>query len=682
MASLRCTVKVAHAQRAATSSRVHAIADGRYSRNGRVVCPLSGLVITATGESVDHSHIVPKNLSHHYPRGLLDSADNIIPTFPALHRQMELHQHRPSLSFEFVREDNESFDLYRLLFAATLDAGHVIFRYITHHDPVLLHRSSRVFLSIHRDVFADCEANSGADTSSLMQLRDSLAQMHLRAAITKGIVHAMIGRRGRTLKEGKKTNKATSQAQIRAWLDSERIVVSGAMWTYGEDEEVPEQVGCRVLFHNPRQKTIELICVDDYSPHDLDCFMRSYNPKSASVPKFLSGFTVWKMRSCDLEEFVLEVVSKPLTTGLTVHAGQSSRAPDLQVPLGSTVFNFLEQAGFCEYSIVEYGSTTGLVRVAATEDPSLCCELSCSQLDSFLRGEVDAQFLPKIIGRFFIVRPTDSRPSVAQILSVSAGEAEVHWVETNTEGSKSRPQSCVDMQFWPVFEGPRGQRTAGEVRKRRGWHPAVSRIPLMFLEGMPFDLHNGFLPFSASAAFAECEQQRKAECVPRSGTRQPPAAWTCDEPGPEPDMSDGNNSRRAEFGGAAAGPNKRARPAIRVPISFDGASSEIFPPPPSTPHPPTLSTFIPEGLCEDGQGAAGIGSIHRSRTPLFPQREEEYHLPCTPPLPGLDEVQEDGQHEEGIGSMHRSRTPLLDQREEEYHLPCTPPLLGLDTSSI
>ena len=133
MTSVKCTLRVASPPHLAISAQIQATVKGRYSMDGRVICPLSHLDIVKTGESVDHSHIVPKNLRMHYPRGVLDGADNIIPTFAALHKQMELYQHRPLISFEFIREDDEDYDVYKLLYSKTVDKeNHVIFRYIKH----------------------------------------------------------------------------------------------------------------------------------------------------------------------------------------------------------------------------------------------------------------------------------------------------------------------------------------------------------------------------------------------------------------------------------------------------------------------------------------------------------------------------------------------------------------------
>jgi hypothetical protein len=71
-----------------------------------------------------------------------------MPTFHALHKDGA------------PPEDNAMFDLYQRRISSTLDAGHVIFLYITHRDPLRLHCSSRIFLSIHHHIFIDCEAST------------------------------------------------------------------------------------------------------------------------------------------------------------------------------------------------------------------------------------------------------------------------------------------------------------------------------------------------------------------------------------------------------------------------------------------------------------------------------------------------------------------------------------------
>ena len=101
-------------QMSSVSAQIQSTVKSRYSFEGQVICPISRLNIAQTGETVDLSHIVPKYLRNHYGRGVLDGADNIIPTFPAIHKQVELHQHRPLLSFEFLREDDDDYDLYHL----------------------------------------------------------------------------------------------------------------------------------------------------------------------------------------------------------------------------------------------------------------------------------------------------------------------------------------------------------------------------------------------------------------------------------------------------------------------------------------------------------------------------------------------------------------------------------------
>ena len=112
MASVKCVVKVGSPAKASVSAQIQSTVKSRYSFEGQVICPISRLNIAQTGETVDLSHIVPKYLRNHYGRGVLDGADNIIPTFPAIHKQVELHQHRPLLSFEFLREDDDDYDLY------------------------------------------------------------------------------------------------------------------------------------------------------------------------------------------------------------------------------------------------------------------------------------------------------------------------------------------------------------------------------------------------------------------------------------------------------------------------------------------------------------------------------------------------------------------------------------------
>ena len=260
MASVKCTVKVSSQQHSHISQQTQATVRARYqSKSGHVVCPISRQTIVETGESVDHSHIVPKNLRIHYPPGDLDGPDNIIPTFPALHKQIELHQHRPSLSFKFMREDSNDYDLYELLFSKALDEKHIVYRYILHKEPVRLHRSARPFLQIHLQVFQECEEMSDTGAEALVTLRNKLARIHVCTAITKGIVNASIARRNRVL-------KATTRA---GW--------SG---------------------HQMSAETI-LALVETH-----------YDPKTRCMPKALSAFMVWKISAGTIGDFVIRVVSR------------------------------------------------------------------------------------------------------------------------------------------------------------------------------------------------------------------------------------------------------------------------------------------------------------------------------------------------------------------------------------
>ena len=70
------------------------------------------------------------------------------------------------------------------------------------------------------------------------------------------------------------------------------------MWDYEELTEVPDEVVCRVLFHNKAQNTIDFICVDEYSQEEFKYFTSRYNPKASRVPKDLARFTVWKIDPC------------------------------------------------------------------------------------------------------------------------------------------------------------------------------------------------------------------------------------------------------------------------------------------------------------------------------------------------------------------------------------------------
>ena len=103
----------------------------------------------------------------------------------------------------------------------------------------------------------ECEKISLATTSDLVKFREDLAQTHVRTAVTKNIVNAMITRQSRTLKAAGSSSRTVSENTLLAWIESESVYVSGSMWDYEELTEVPDQVVCRVLFHNKAQNTID-----------------------------------------------------------------------------------------------------------------------------------------------------------------------------------------------------------------------------------------------------------------------------------------------------------------------------------------------------------------------------------------------------------------------------------------
>ena len=496
MASVKCTVKVSSQQHSHISQQTQATVRARYqSKSGHVVCPISRQTIVETGESVDHSHIVPKNLRIHYPPGDLDGPDNIIPTFPALHKQIELHQHRPSLSFKFMREDSNDYDLYELLFSKALDEKHIVYRYILHKEPVRLHRSARPFLQIHLQVFQECEEMSDTGAEALVTLRNKLARIHVCTAITKGIVNASITRRNRVLKSTTRAGRSGHQMSaetILAWVESEYILVSGAMWEYEHEEERPDQVRCRVLIYNDRQKMVDLSCIDEYSCEDYEFFETHYDPKTRCMPKALSAFMVWKISAGTIGDFVIRVVSR-------------KGVPDICI--GAKTYNFIEPGGFRELQVVAYDIKRCLVELVSTvcpPDSDQVFKLTYQQVEKLFEGEIDPDALSRIRRRCFVVRPPDGGYCIARLLAVEGGCltgcAKVHWFGIVGTGSSARARSWWNTKYAPAWQAPGGKIHALDVRMRQSakWQACTSSIPVSYLRGMPFDLHQGSLPLSVT----------------------------------------------------------------------------------------------------------------------------------------------------------------------------------------
>ena len=506
MASVKCVVKVGSPAKASVSAQIQSTVKSRYSFEGQVICPISRLNIAQTGETVDLSHIVPKYLRNHYGRGVLDGADNIIPTFPAIHKQVELHQHRPLLSFEFLREDDDDYDLYHLLYSRTVGKDHVIWRYITHDLPVRLHRSSRSFLSIHHQVFVECEKISLATTSDLVKFREDLAQTHVRTAVTKNIVNAMITRQSRTLKAAGSSSRTVSENTLLAWIESESVYVSGSMWDYEELTEVPDQVVCRVLFHNKAQNTIDFICVDEYSQEEFKYFTSRYNPKASRVPKDLARFTVWKIDPCLFEKSVLEVVPK---AEYSVDVNDSR--DDGPIPVGSIMFNYLKPVGFQELHVSQYDRKTSLTKVLVGEQHAghasdeNAYELTCRQVLELARGEISSESLSEIRGRCFVVESPGGEKRIAKLVSVAFGCAEVHWLDRNERARTSRQESWVDDKYALVWVGSDSKKVVRDEMRSQSYRASISRIPFIWLHGMPFDLHGGRIPSSVAHVLSAAE---------------------------------------------------------------------------------------------------------------------------------------------------------------------------------
>ena len=494
MTSVKCTVKVASPQKSLLSAQFQATVKSRYSVDGDVICPISKLNIAKMGENVDHSHIIPKNLRAHYPGGVLDGPDNIIPTFSVLHRQMELHQHRPSISFKFVREDNVDYDLYELLFSRGIGNDHIVFRYIQHKELVRLHQSSRSFLCMHQQVFMECDAISVIGVDNLLKIRDDLRQTHVRTAVTKSIVNAMIARQSRTIKSVSASSKKVSETTILAWIESESIIVSGTMWEYGEGTVVPDEVVCRMLQHNKTKDIVDFICVDDYSDEQVKYFMSKYNPKSSIVPKDLVNYTIWKMNSSHFQNHVLRVVQKDRESGKIIGTDDD----DGPFPVGTITYNYLNPVGFHPLRVDTFDSKTSLtkVTVADNSENDQVYHLTCSQVDNLVRGNLKSETIKQLVGRCFVVQSSTNEPKIAQLVSATYGRAEVHWLDRVNVGSASRPRSWVDDKYAPVWEERRGKHVVCDIKKSKKWNASISWIPFTHLHGLPFDLHQEQIPSS------------------------------------------------------------------------------------------------------------------------------------------------------------------------------------------
>ena len=482
MKSVKCTLKIVQSSGTPINASIQAIVQARYmNKDCKVVCPISQLRITDTGESIDHSHIIPKNHRHNYGSGVLDGADNIIPTFPALHTQMELHQHTPSISFEFVREDDVDYDLYKLLFAKHVDSGHVVHRYITHKNLVRLHRSSREYLLMHCRVFKECDETNDADIASLELSRENLRQACVQNAITKGIVNAMLSRLTRTLKKKKKFNSKTAESVIASWLESKSISVSGSLWDYEDEAEQPQTVTCKVLHYNLKSNLVELICTDEYDEEDISMFLSQYQPGSARIAKGLSRFDVWSLNPELLEPHVLKIEMTDTGTG-TIK----------EIPIGTVFFNYTKGMGFSEMRVDSFNDVTSLYVVVSGEVE--CC-MTPGQVNELIKGEIPD--FESLRNRLVMTRISDGEYTVSKLLDAQDGIVTVQLYERTKSGSASRPSSWITDKYLPLWTTSKKRKVSARAQNRSlQWRPLVEEKPLVDFFGISFTLYNGQIPSS------------------------------------------------------------------------------------------------------------------------------------------------------------------------------------------
>ena len=480
MKSVKCTVTIAEPSGTPINASIQAEVKARYSNQAsKLVCPIAQLCITDTGESIDHSHILPKTHRQFYERGVLDGADNIIPTFAALHKQMELHQHKPSISFEFVREDDAVYDLYKLLYSKTVGSGHVVHRYVTHNNMLRLHRSSREYLLMHCRVFKECDEADDADIASLQLSRENLRQACVQNAITKGIVNVMLSRLTRTLKNEMKSKSKTAQAVIASWLEGKSISVSGSLWDYEDEAEQPQAVTCKVLHYNSKSNLVELICTGEYDEKDISMFLSQYQPGSARIAKGLSRFDVWSLNPELLEPHVLKIEMTDTGTGIIK-----------EIPIGTVFFNYTKGMGFSEMRVDSFNDVTSLYVVVSGEVE--CC-MTPGQVNKLIEGEIPD--FESLRNRLVMTRIPYGEYTVSKLLGAQGGIVTVQLYERTKSGSASRPSSWITDTYLPLWTTSKTKKVSARAQNRSSqWRPLVDEKPLVDFFGISFTLYNGQIP--------------------------------------------------------------------------------------------------------------------------------------------------------------------------------------------
>jgi len=487
--AVRCSLKISPARADVIPTSVCTEVRKRYTVNGSLICPISGEDIRATGDSIDHSHIIPKCYRKIFMKGELDGADNIIPTFPALHRQMELYQHQPTMSFEFLSHDDESYDWYQIIFSHKVNNNHILHRYIKQ-DKVRLHRLSRKHLHIHLLVFKDCEdtiKTVGNDWTRTLQ------ELNKRHAVT-GILRSIFGAI-RNVKTGMKISVKSAvpvtASVINSWVESGEIVVRGELWSY-ENEEAPTEIRCKILRFHEKKKMMELLCPDDYADDDVEYFLQNYNARSGVLKRSLSNFEVWKVPASTLMPFVLRVGQDKSSAWIQVQE---------EIPIGTLFHNFVHEYGFALMEVLSYDDSNKLCKVKVINPKGKFDDLdfTMSQIQRLVSGNISEGARSCLLNKCVLVKSseTDDELQFGKLLQIEHGYAVVQWLRENAV--HKRRQNPLVKTYYPAYWSNNEEVVAAKQPFPRSWRPFKSQLPISHLWGKPFELVDNRVPYDVTS---------------------------------------------------------------------------------------------------------------------------------------------------------------------------------------
>ena len=444
---------------------------------------------------MDLSHIIPKCYRKSFTKGELDGPDNIIPTFPALHRQMELYQHRPSISFKFWSRDDENYDWYEIKLSHEVNKSHILNRYIMR-DKVRLHRASRKHLRLHFLVFKECEDTikpTGNDWTQTLQ------ELNCRHAVT-GILRSIFGAI-RNAKIGIKTvEKGVARATapvIQSWLESGEVVVSGELWDYESDhkneEETHAAVRCKILKFHEKRQNLELLCYEDYAEDDVEYFLKNYNARAGVLKRSLANFQVWKVSVKALMPHVIQVGQDDSFAWIQVQE---------EIPTGTIFHNFVDDCGFALMEVASYEDSSKLCRVKVLNSTRSFddLEFTISQIQNLVSGDIFTESAQsRLLNKCVVVKSTETGENfqLGKLLKVERGYAEVQWLRESAV--LNRRQNSCKKSYYPAYLNSKWEIVAARKPCSKSWRPFKCRLPISHLWGKPFELVDAKLPYDVAS---------------------------------------------------------------------------------------------------------------------------------------------------------------------------------------